>query len=258
MAFDWYLVGWISRFAVAFISIWLFVFFWKRYEASKSGPSPNMYFAGNALFFLTIGIVLILVGFQELMDYFKLWSVELDHAEFPWDDGGDHNLYFANTLGVNPIYVALSIVVVIVFAVQIMPLEIMLGKKKWLSKLLFTEAGLLGTVYIPLLTFTLYHFAVTVLAILCILLAFFMNFGLTASLIKNSTGIVRTRAIKNIGGFFLFLVGLVWGMRVGWTEGILAMFGMDGSLQMDVVVGNLVILCAIYVYWSGFTSNKQD
>ncbi len=254
MAFNWEIAAFVSRLVISAIAFMMSYFFWGKYQESKRGPSPNYYYFGNYGFFLANGIVILLVGLQELLDYFSIWEINFDSAKFYWVNRDTSQLFLLENLGENPVYVILSIYATIIFFVQISPLESLLKQRKVVSRLLLVDIVLCALIFVPPLTYTYYEFVALILTYASIFLAFLVNFVLTAKIIKNSAGIVKKRAILNISGFSLYLLGLVWSMRVGWTQMILVAIGSAGSLGMDVLVGNVIIFLAVLLYYRGFTA----
>jgi hypothetical protein len=252
MVVNWAVISFISRFIIFILASLQMVFFYKKYKESKEGISPNTYFLGNTFFFLAMALVMFLIGLQEMFSYFEIFNISFDSTNFPEYDTNTHQLYYLENLGSNPVYLGLTIFALVVFTIQIYPLEKILGKKNILSKILLLDCILCGIVFIPGIRLSLIEFIILNLAYLSLFLGFLMNFYLTGSLIKNSTGIVRKRAILNITGFFLFMVGIVWGMRVGWTEAILGIFGGSVPLDADVLVGSSIMLLAMYIYYQAF------
>ena len=218
---------------------------------------PNYYFFGTSMFFLAMGTILLIVGIIEAMASISDKAFNFDTNRFPGYVKGENDLLFLENLGSNPLYIALTIVSLVVFSVQIFPLEMILGKKKIASKLLVFAAALCGLLYIPFLRFTYYTFGILLFAYLCVFLGLLMNCLLTGTVIKNATGVVKKRAIMNFVGFFFFLIGLVWSMRVGWMDMILRIFGSDGPLDMDVLAGSIVMLFAMFLYWRGFSTKAE-
>lgn len=258
MTINWEILAYISRLTIAILSLLMAGFFFKKYNDSKSsGTMPNFYFFGNSMFFLAMGAILLIVGIIEALASLSDVIFNLDTNRFPGYIKGENDLLFLENLGSNPLYIALTILSLVVFSVQIFPLEIILGKKKIASKLLIFAACLCGLLYIPFLRFTFYTFGILLFAYFCVFLGLLMNCLLTGIVIKNSTGVVKKRAIMNFIGFFLFLIGLIWSMRVGWMDLILRNFGSDGPLDMDVLAGSIVMLLAMFLYWRGF-STKAD
>jgi hypothetical protein len=258
MALNWEILAYVSRLSIAGLSMLMAIFFFKKYGESKaSGTMPNYYFLGNSLFFLAMGSILLIVGVLEAMASFAEVKFNFDTNRFPGYVKGDNDLLFLENLGSNPIYVALTIFSLVMFSVQIFPLEIILGKKKIVSKFLLFAAALCILIYIPSIQFTYYSFGILLIAYFCVFLGLLMNCYLTGTIIKNSAGIVKKRAMMNFIGFFLFLIGLVWSMRVGWMDMILHLFGVDGPLDMDVLAGSIVMLFAMFLYWRGFSTKAE-
>lgn len=247
----------ISRFIVVIFGFLFMFFYLKRYNKSKiDGPSPNIYFLGQTLFFVCLAVLILLVALQELLLYMNIISIDLTDWSFPdYDQHATMFLFLSNLI--RPIYIILQAVAILVFAIQIYPLETILGSKKIVSKLAVVSSISLGLVYLPFLTYTYYTFIVVLIGYLILLVAFMVNFILTTKIIRQATGDVRRRAIMNITGFFIFLVGLVWTMRVGWTKAIGELINVNiiEHYSYDVVLGDITILLAMFVMYSGVKEN---
>ncbi len=243
-----------SRLIISLIAFLLMGFFRKKYSETKESNTPNYYYFGNFLFFLANGIIILVVGIEEAFVYYGKWDINLASAKFDWVARDTSQLLFLENLGENPIYVIIIIFSLCIFAAQIYPLERLLKRKLFISKLLVVEALLCGAIFVPFLTYTYYEFGILLISFITLFMGFLINFILTGKIIKESAGIVRKRAILNITGFSLYLVGLIWSMRVGWTKGLVGLFGMDGNLDQDVLVGNFLIFLAILLYWRGFSA----
>jgi hypothetical protein len=247
----------ISRFVVVVFGVIFMLFFLKRYQKSKiDSPSPNIYFLGQTLFFVCLSVLIFLVALQELLLYLNIITTDLTDWQFPNYDENAAMFGLLKNL-IRPIYIILQAIAILVFAVQIYPLETILGSKKIVSKLAVVSSISLGLIYIPFLTFTYYTLIVVFLGYIMLLVAFLVNFILTSKIIRQATGDVRRRAIMNITGFFIFLVGLVWTMRVGWTKAIGDIFNYDVPYHysFDVVFGDITILIAMYIMYSGVKEN---
>lgn len=257
MAFTtWGILAVISRFFVAVFCFFLMRFFFLRYKKSKAeSQSPNYYYSGLTLFYGSVGIVLLFIGFQDLLQYAEILFINLETAFPDYDLAVMRGSYgwlselLANLI--RPIYLFLFIYAMIIFAIQIYPLEKFLHRKNFELWILGIAIILCATIYIPPLYLTIYAFMVLLYVIFALLLAFLVNLYLTGKIIKESVGIVRKRAFMNAVGFFLFLIGLIYSMRVGWTKVLLPGVPLDA----DVFFGDMVVLIAAIIYWRAFRTD---
>ena len=217
MAIDyWIFPAIISRFIVCIFCILLMLFFQNKYKISKKdGGTPNSYFTGLTWYFGVLGIILLLVGIEEILTVFGIFSIDLK-TDFPgFDASATANTYgLLSKLSSNllyPVFLMLLIICLVVFMIQIYPLEQILQRKKVIFWVLFSAVCANALIYIPFTLGTIYPYIAIFYGYFrnfsCV---FLLNFYLTAVIIKQSAGEVRKRAIMNITGFFLFLFGLIW------------------------------------------------
>jgi hypothetical protein len=218
-----------------------------KYRTAKEDGAPpetTRYFLGYSLFFFITGVTLLGVGADKLLQLLGKAPMEFT-ARFPYGDPNDSG-FLANFT--RPLYLALLLLVLLLFATQVAPLEYMVWKKQYVTVFLVISTALVATVYIPALTYGLYSMIVIMTAFVAILLAFLLNFGMNLSIYFKTTGDLRRRAGFIAVGFFVFLIGLVWSMEVGWTKGLTGVSGYE----WDVAVGSVIILGGGLLMFRGF------
>jgi uncharacterized membrane protein len=78
---------------------------------------------------------------------------------------------------------------------------------------------------------------------------FLFNVFLTASVLNKTAGEVRKRALFNLIGFFSFIIGLLFSMKLGWLKNV-------PSNHVETVVGNIIIAVSFYIYSLGFKTDE--
>lgn len=255
---EWSIGGVITRLIVCLFCIYLTIFFRKKYVVTKTEGMPNHYFHGLMWFFGMIALVMFGLFLTDYLNSAEIANFEVKGQFEGYGPEMKEKFGLLSILLYNlmsPGYLMLSQVALLVFAAQMLPLEEMLNPKKPIFKTILIAVGLMCLIYIPGLALTIFAFIILLFGYLSLILAFFVNFIMTGMIIKRSTGIVRKRAFMNISGFFVFLIGMIWSMRVGWSEMIWSGFT---NFDVDVVFGNIVMLISAIVYYFAFKSEKIE
>ena len=253
MTFDKIMLALIFRGVVIPIFISMVLMFWKKYKKSS-----NKYFYGYFVFFIAILVVQIAVFIVDLYTYlgqeiqFDLLST---NPFADWSDEHELSLGFVQNF-VKPSYILIVIILCIALASQITPLEIFLNDKRHImSRLLIVSLIGISLIYIPLdfFRYSLYTQIVLVFAVFSMLIGFFVNIIVNLKLAITTIGEVRKRSIMVLLGFTFYILGLIWGARVGWSELIYVNWGYEE----DVIFGNALLILSAILYYKGFKTIKM-
>jgi hypothetical protein len=245
----------VLRLALAIVFLYMTYFFYKKYSQSKIDGFPNKFFVGFLLMFFILFIVSTVLFSYEVLDYVAPDSVSLLESNFPGYDDPDNmaRVWITANLLSQPFYVASMIIAGLVFAGQIYPLEEIIGWSKTpLTKTILILSAMMTLVYIPAITYSIYSMMVVLALMLSVLFAAFINIGVNIKLARSSTGAIRTRSLYILMGLFLFYIGFIWSLEVGWAKLIYNQWGHTEDLYFGVI---LQIISTIF-YSKGFTQTK--
>lgn len=222
--------------------------FRRRYKEQKS-----KFFMGYLFFFLVIAAIQIGVFIFDILGYFfpETGLSELSDARFAdWDESYKESLWLVSNL-VRPSYILIIIVLCFALACQVQPLEIISGNKTHLfSRPLFICSAILWLIYIPSPLFRYSLLTVILLSVSMseICLGFAYNIFISIKLAIKTTGIVRKRSLSVLFGFIMYIIGMLWSAKTGWSE----FFISHHQNEFDVIFGSILVIIAALLYYIGF------
>lgn len=224
--------------------------FRKKYNENK-----NVYFNGFFIFFIVFSFTQAVVFCTDLIglinDDIDLGLLSTSSFSYTSPENEAKLSYFANF--VRPSYLLIFFVVLLALGSQVQPLEITLNKEKRLiSRAIFLALPLVGLVYIPFLTFSVYTVAVIVYSLAVVVIGFLFNILMSIILFFKSVGEIRKRSFFVLLGFLMLLFGTVWGMRIGLSEAINPNWGYDH----DVIFGSIMTILGTLSYYMAFHEKK--
>lgn len=249
MAIDVELIAVISRGICVPVFIVMAVMFRRKYKNSE-----NEYFRGYFWFFIMITAIQLVTFALDVISLIDPSNpiAELSDARFPdyLPEYEQYYLFLDNFI--RPSYLLIIIVLCIALSTQIQPLEIIQNQKRILSRLLLICVPLVILIYIPVIRHSYYSFIVAAISVVLIGFGLLFNILLSLRLAVKTIGEVRKRSILILLGFILYIVGLGWSARVGWSSAINPAWG--GS--HDVIFGSIVILISTLLYYLGYRTSK--
>jgi hypothetical protein len=226
----------------------MMLLFWRRYKSQS-----NKFFYGYFLFFLSMTIVNTFVFIGELLGLFEINTlVNLMTLDFPYHDENREKLWIFYNL-VRPPYLLALVILYFAMGSQVQPLEFVLNHKQHLlSRGLFLSILLTIPIYFPAITYTIYTPIVVGYSMVLTIFGFLGNIGINLNLAIKSPGEIRRRSLLVLLGFFLFVLGLLWSLKMGWSELIYS----GWNFNTDVILGSVIMLCSALCYFMAF--RKSD
>lgn len=227
----------ISRFALIFVYLYIFVFFLKNYVKSKKSGFKNDFFLGYAIFFGALFFFQIGLSSIEFLDRYVYPGVlNAMKGDFDTKPVGFELPIFDNLL--TPIFVVGLIMMMVLLIGQINPVEKIINwKKKPITIYLIIVMVMLILVFVPILTFTLFSTVAFFLCIIGMALGLLLNVGVNIRLAHVSTGDLKKRSIMIIFGTIFFYLGFLWTLEI--QEISLGQLFPVWSTKLDVVVGSI-------------------
>lgn len=249
MAIDIGLFAVIARGICVPVFIVMAVMFWRKYKRSE-----NEYFKGYFWFFIAITVIQLSTFAFDVLSLIDPSSPigELSDARFP-DHIVEYEQYYLFLENfVRPAYLLIIIILCIALATQVQPLEVIQNQKRILSRLLLLCVPLIGLMFIPIIRHSYYSFIAVLVALILIGFGLLFNIGVSLRLALKTVGEVQKRSVLILIGFILYIAGLGWSARVGWSSLINPEWG--GS--HDVILGSVVILISTLLYYLGYRTSK--
>jgi hypothetical protein len=253
------LITLITRLVSMIIYVILAAFFTKGYKRSVERGFANKFLLGYAIFFgcLSIygGVSVINDVANTFLDVDLLGSLETELVTLYGLEPGPPLILERLTVA---LYLFGIIILMLLLAVQVYPLENMLGWKHLIgTKYLLIVTVALGLVYMPFLVNTIYPDIAFFAAIFGLVLGLVLNIGINIKIAASSTGDLRRRSISIIFASILFYVGFL--LTVGIQE-LNPFRGMDLGPGMDnalnIMLGGVVQLIAAILYWRGLRPSE--
>lgn len=248
MGFDMVWAAVIARFVLVPLFAFMAILFFKKYRASQ-----NKYFNGYFVFFLLLTIVQVSVAVADIMTILQPESVwaNTSSAKFPDYEANVSKLWIFFNL-VRPYYILIYIVLLVALAGQIQPIEVILKQDRHiLSRALFLCTTVLVLVYIPALTYSLFTIIIMSITNLLVFIGFLFNVFMNLSLALKTVGEVRKRSLLVLFGFIIFIIGTLWGLKMGWS----VIFNPNWHHNEDVIIGAIISGVSIYCYYRVFASS---
>jgi len=240
----------IFRFGLLFVYAFMILFFTKNYRKSVEAGVPNKFFVGfKYVFILMILMTLALTSFAIMRNYYP--EIKVIEAMFPgYEDPAKLAKVgiFANMT--RPLYVFAFIMVTLVIAGQVYPLEVIMNwQKRPVTRFMLLAASLIVLIYIPFLTYTILTQIIFIIFYIAIAFGFFLDIGINIWLWTKSTGQLRTQFFFITIAFFFFYGGFAMSLELGWMETVWS--GFD-SLRYDIIFGVVLQILASMLYLKGF------
>ena len=150
-------VAFFFRLGLLLVYTYMIIFFTRNYRKSVDAGVPNKFFVGFKYVFILMMIMTTLLTFFGLLKEFypNIRSIE---AMFPGYEDPEKLAQvgiFANMT--RPLYVFAFIMVTLVIAGQVYPLEVIMNwQKRPITIFMILAATLMGFIYIPPLTYTIF------------------------------------------------------------------------------------------------------
>ena len=242
---DFKLLAVICRGVLIFVLAAMSIMFWRKYAADR-----NKFFFGYFIFFFFMALTDAAIFLGEVLNFMfqNNTLTDLMGLDFPNFEENRDRLGLIFNL-VRPPYLLALMILYIAFASQLQPLEIVLNQKSHLiSRGLYLAVGLTILIYIPAMTYTLYTQIIVYFSLLLLIVGLFGNIGLNLYLAVRSPGKIRRRSYLVLIGFVLFIIGLLWSLKLGWSETL----NPAWNFEIDVVIGSLISTISAFCYYLGF------
>jgi hypothetical protein len=238
------IVALIARFAMVFVYVFLFNYFYKGYKKSVAGGYKNSFFLGNSVLFGILSLFNLFYGSYELYKSIAT-SPRLLTNYFPWYVASTDPLLDLMSNQMRPLFLLFYFLMSVVFAVQVYPLEKAIGWEKTpFVKIILITGSLNWLMWIPPLCNTYLSVVTVVAGFLSIILGMFVNIGVNIKLFINSTGNLKKQSLFAIIAFIILGLGLAISMELGWISAV--------SYRWEVVIGCVLQAIASFVYRKAF------
>ncbi len=244
----------IVRFFMIYPYIYLVNYFVWGYRKSKSSGYKNNFFLGNSILFA------IAVIFHVAYASYELYISTIPNATwlssyFPWKPDNLEGLVRSMSHQVRPLYLLFYLLLTVVMAAQVYPLEQVVG----LNKSPFTKSILvMGSfnllLFIPALSYTWVSLVAIPLGFIAIASGIILNIIVNLIIFKRSTGTLRYQSLYGMFAFLLFGFGLALSLEVGWLK----LIDESISYRWEVIVGSLIQLVAIIFYRRTYTMSQFE
>ncbi|MHA1341584.1 MAG: hypothetical protein ACTSRZ_16740 [Promethearchaeota archaeon] len=246
------IIAMIMNFALIAVYAYLFWFFRKKFAEQQKAGYTNMFLRGYSFMFFFLLIFQIGASIVNVVDLLSktFHSTQLQ-VPFP---GKPTDLipfiaFISNLL--RPIFILGLISLELLFAAQIYPLEKALNWNKTPGvKFMIITALAQFLLFIPIITWTVFGALIIYTTFAGLFYGFFMNIAVNIKLAISTTGEIKRRSIIIIFASFLFYLGFVWRLEVGWTRIIIPLLD---ELRWDIVFGSFVIIIAAFLYRNGLS-----
>lgn len=230
----------------------LAVFFKKTYGRSKADGLPNKFALGYALFFgflACYGVMSVINEILVLTVPGGGFIAQLD-TRFAVLYGltPTYSLVLPNLA--NPLYLIGLMILMLLLAAQVYPLEVVLGWKRQPGTFyLFAIAAAIPVVFIPAVSYSLYTDIVVFGTIAGMLIGLIMNIGINIRLAATTTGDLRKRSLSIIFASILFYVGFLMSLKIAEISLLYQLVGTP--MGYDIFLGCVVQAIAAVLYWRG-------
>jgi hypothetical protein len=247
----------IGRVLILAVYLVLFFFFKKGYAKSKRDGLPNKFLLGYALFFgfMTFYGAMSVVD-QSLIVFTNyggiIGKLDVDFSELYGIPVG-YALIF-NSLA-NPLYLLGLMILTLLLAAQVYPLEMVLGWKRPLATYyLFISAAAILPAYFPALCYTVYTDIVSFMVIGGVILGLVLNIGINSKLAATTTGDLKKRSLSIIFASALFYAGFLMSLKFDAVSILYTVSDGVISMDWDVLIGYVLQTVSSLLYWRGLRS----
>nr|MDO8112037.1 hypothetical protein [Candidatus Sigynarchaeota archaeon] len=233
----------------------LFLFFRKNYVQSKKNGLPNKFSLGYEVFF---GFLFV-YGALSVLDEILALSTG---TGFIGNLDTDFSVLYGITPGydltlpnlANPLYLIGIMILMLLLAAQVYPLEVVLGWKRTPGTIyLFAITIAIIPVFIPALSYSIYTEIVMFGAIGGVLIGLVLNIGINIRLAATTTGDLKKRSISIIFASILFYVGFLMALKIAEISILYQIFGTP--LEYDIFLGCILQAIAAILYWRGLRAS---
>jgi hypothetical protein len=248
------LIAFLCRVTLVVVYAYMTSFFQKGYKKSVEAGVPNKFFSGFMFVFYVLVFVIAIHSTYDLLKNFYP-GIKVVEGRFP---GGDNPANLAQ-VGIfdnmtRPLFVFFFIIVTLVIAGQVYPLEgIMNWNKKPITKIMVSASVLMMLIYIPMITYTIVTQIIFIWFFFALALGFFLDIGINIMLFFKTTGQIRTQSLYVVIAFFFFYGGFAMTLEMGWMEQVWS--GFD-SLRYDIIFGVILQIISTILYRKAFTQEQ--
>ncbi|NMC08449.1 MAG: hypothetical protein GYA24_24790 [Candidatus Lokiarchaeota archaeon] len=253
-------VSWLTfvgRVVMLAVYVTLFLFFRKGYAKSKRDGLPNKFLLGYTLFFgfMTFYGAMSVVD-QSLIVFTSFGGIigklDVDFSEF-YGIPVSYTLFF-DTLA-NPLYLLGLMILTLLLAAQVYPLEMVLNwKKPFATMYLFIAAAAIVPAYLPALCYTVYTDIVASMVIGGVVLGLILNIGINSKLAATTTGDLKKRSLSIIFASILFYAGFLMSLKFDAVSILYTISDHAIPMDWDVLIGYVLQATSSLLYWRGLRS----
>ncbi len=244
----------IVRFLMIYPYLYLVNYFVWGYRKSKATGYKNNFFLGNSILF-TIAVI-----FHIAYASFELYISTIPNAVmlnnyFPWKPDNLEGLVKSMSHQVRPLYIMFYLLLTVVMAAQVYPLEQVVGlTKNPFTKIILGLGSLNLLMFIPALSYTWVSLVTIPLGFFFFFFGIILNIVVNIVIFKRSTGTLRYQSLYGMSAFLLFGIGLTLSLEVGWLK----MIDPSISYRWEVITGSLIQLIAIIFYRRTYTMSQFE